>query len=500
VAVLLPTFRRHQTKTEMSPTQGRKILKTAVWCPVVFLPAIVVLSLTQILSAGDTTSRVRHTIIAASGDAAPAGGNYSTFSFLNATLSARHEVAFDAILSGPPPTTGVFVRDRNTTSTIALGVNPDPNAPSFGFVSDPFITSNGEVVFDVNFGDVFRSDGKTIVPLVRVGDPAPGGGTVTSTGGRAVNDHGAIAYLAGISGAAATQAVFRSDGARTTTITRDDIAPPTGGRFTSLLSLDMNDRGQVAFKSEMTGGSADFGIFRGEGGHLTPVFVTNQIAPGGAIFEDFGTPAINAQGQVVAICSLTNSASRSGLFVGDGTDTVAIALDGQPAPKGGNFDLFTGSTRLNDRGEVAFQARLTGGTFGMFRGNGKGTTTLALAGTTAPGTTGTFESFGDVFELGNDGRVAFVAKLAIGVGGVDSSNNTGIWIGTSDEDLQLLVRTGDVIVGNVLTDLPFSGFSAGGHPLDMNETRVLWRGNFGPAKAIVVSRIVGDNDADDQGD
>jgi hypothetical protein len=457
------------------------------------------------LSAGAAGRKVRHTIIAASGGAAPAGGNYSTFSFLNATLNARHAVAFDAVVSGPPPTTGVFVGDGKTTSTVALGVNPDPDAPSFGAVSNPFITSDGEVVFDVQFSDVFRSDGKTIVPLVRIGDSAPGGGTVTSLlGERAVNDHGAIAYVASVSGAAATQAVFRTDGTRTTTIASDDIAPPTGGSFASLLSLDMNDHGQVAFKSEMTAGSADHGIFRGEGGQLTPVFVTNQIVPGGATFEDCGTPAINAHGQVVAVCSLTNSASRAGLFVGNGTHTVAIALDGQPAPKGGNYEAgavsFTGTTRLNDRGEVAFQARLTGGTFGMFRGNGKRTTTLALAGTSAPGTTGTFQSFGDVFELGNDGRVAFVAKLAIGVGGIDSSNNIGIWIGTSDEDLHLLVRTGEVIGGSVLTDLPFAGFSASGHPLDMNENGVLWRGNFGPARAVVVSRILGDNDADNEGE
>jgi hypothetical protein len=365
---------------------------------------------------------VRHTIIAASGAAAPAGGNYSTFSFLNATLNTRHAVAFDAVLSGPPPTTGVFLREGKTTSTIALGVNPDPAAPSFGTVLNPFITRDGEAVFDVNFSDVFRSDGRTIVPLVRVGDPAPGGGMVMSLlGERAVNNLGAIAYVARGSGAATTQAVFRTDGKRTTAIARDDIAAPTGGSFTSLLNLDMNERGQVAFKSEMTGGSAEDGIFRGEGGRLTPVFVSNQIAPGGATLQDCGTPAINAQGQVVASCLLTNSASREGLFVGDGTDTVAIALDGLPAPKGGNYEaaagLFAGTTRLNDRGEVAFQARLTGGTFGMFRGNGKRTTTLALAGTSAPGTTGAFQSFGDVFELGNDGRVAFVAKLAIGVGG-----------------------------------------------------------------------------------
>ena len=472
-------------------------MKRAIWYAVVLLPALTVLAFTQILSAEGAKCRVRHTIVAASGDAAPAGGNYLIFSFINASLNARHSVAFDAFISGQPPTSGIFVRDGKTTSTVALGANPDPAAPSFGTVMDPFITNNGEVVFNGDLG-VFRSNGRSIVPLVRIGDPVPGVGTLASLlGARAVNDRGAIAYAAGVSGAAAGQVIFRADGARTTTIARDDVDPPTGGKFTALLTLDMNNRGQVAFKSEMTGGSADNGVFRGEGGRLTPIFVTNQIAPGGATFQDFSIPEINEQGQVATIGLLTNGASNAGMFVGDGRETVAIALDGQPAPKGGNYSILE-SFKLNDRGEVAFLSRLTGASSGVFRGNGKRTTTLALAGTSAPGTTGVFQSFGDVLELENDGRVAFVAQLATGVGGVDSSNNLGIWVGTSEEDLKLLVRTGDNIDGKVLTNLPF--FDITGHPLDMNGNDVLWRGSFGAVKAFVLSRIAGDDNGGNEED
>jgi len=142
---------------------------------------------------------------------------------------------------------------------------------------------------------------------------------------------------------------------------------------------------------------------------------------------------------------------------------------------------------LNDLGEVAFAARLSGGTplSGLFRGNGERTTTIALAGTIAPGTTGTFQSFDDIL-LGNNGRVAFIATLAVGAGGVDPSNNRGIWIGTSDEDLQLVVRTGDVIGGNVLTRLPIF---LQGNQFEMNENDVLWVGSFRSAKAIVLSRL-----------
>src|SRR6185369_14923914 len=111
--------------------------------------------------------------------------------------------------------------------------------------------------------------------------------------------------------------------------------------------------------------------------------------------------------------------------------------------------------QLNDRGEVLFDAVLTGGTNtrGVFRGTGDHTTTIALGGANAPGTTGTFSSFRD-FKLLNDGRVVFLASLTIGVGGVNFANSLGLWIGTSEDDLQLVARTGDVIEGKTLTNFP----------------------------------------------
>jgi hypothetical protein len=433
-----------------------------------------------------TNVKVRHTVIAATGEASPTGGNYLQGSFSNVRLNARHEVVFDATV-GPLFSSDVFVNDGKTTSTVALGINPDPVGPSFGSVTNPYITPNGDVVFDANGADTYKSDGKTIVPLVRDGDAAPGGGTLSPIG-RVANNHGVIAYAAFLSDSAGTQGIFRSDNKQTVAIARDDVSAPTGGVFTIFGNPVINDRGQVAFYSNMSGGSGDFGIFRGDGNELKPVFVANQIAPGGALYEDFGDPVINQSGQIVATASLTNSTSRSGLFVSDGSNTVTIALEGQAAPKGGNYARgFFFPIRMNDNGEVAFTTGLTGGTRGnaVFRGNGDHTTAIAISGTNAPGTTGTFDSFRD-FQILNDGRIAVIATLTFGVGGVNTSNNMGIWIGTSDEDLQLVVRTGDVIDGRVLTRLPQFGV---GNQFEINQNGVVWVGTFGTTKAIVYSSV-----------
>ena len=118
-----------------------------------------------------------------------------------------------------------------------------------------------------------------------------------------------------------------------------------------------------------------------------------------------------------------------------------------------------------------------------FRLRGRETTVVALTRTNAPGTPGTFFSFGDI-KLGNDGRVAFIATLTPGIGGVDLSNNRGIWVGTSATDLRLVVRTGDIIGGKVLTGLP----TALGQ-FEMNDEGIVWVGRFAPrATAVVFSR------------
>jgi hypothetical protein len=464
---------------------------------VLLVPALTAQSSAQAVSSTGGNDASRHTIIALSGTASPIGGNYLPFSFLNVSLNARHQVAFDAVVAGSSFTTGIFAGSGEATSTIALGINPDPNAPSFGSVGDPFITSTGRVVFNVENVGIFAGDGKTTAPLVRAGDTAPGGGTIGVSNDRAVSDQGIVAYVANIGGSSATTGLFRTDGNETVAIARNDQSPPTGGTFSVLSRPAVNERGQVAFVSEMSGGSSEFAVFRGEGEALTTIFAAGQVVPGSsATIQDFGRVAINRLGQVAAI-ALTSGASAAALLLGDGTATAVVALDGEPAPKGGTYGdpfgraTFGGPVRLNDRGELAFKASLTNGssTSGIFCGNGERTTTVALAGTIAPGTTGMFESFED-YKLGVDGRVAFIATLKLGVGGVDATNKIGIWVGTSDEDLQLVVRSGDVIGGKVLTRLP----QFGANQFDTNENGVAWVGNFGLAKGVVFSRIAGEQE------
>ncbi len=453
--------------------------------------AFIALLFSEFLSVTGVRAQVRHTIIAASGDAAPAGGTY--VGFLNTlALNARGQVTFDARLGGPSAT-GVFVSDGTTTSAIALGGNPDPTARNFSFVSTPFLTTRGEVIFDTDTG-IFRGDGTRTVALVQNGDAAPGGGSLLPTA-HAANSQGLIAFGAFVTGGTSTEGIFRNDSTHTVAVALDGTPSPTGGTFLFFSSPVIDEDGRVAFFAGTIGGSADFGIYRGDGENIAPIFAANQTAPGGGTFVDFGEPVTNKHGQVLALASLENAAGPFGLILGDGIDAVAIALSGHAAPKGGIYATnvaiqFFGSV-LNDRGQVAFGAFLAGGAShsGIFRGDGATTTPIALEGTAAAGTTGTFASFGEI-KMGNDGRVAFIGTLTPGVGGVDLSNNIGIWVGTSETDLHLLARTGQLIAGKTLT----RPLSLG--QLQINSERpIVWLGRFADnSTAIVSSDVDGESD------
>ena len=451
------------------------------------LCALIVLALANVLWAGDKPAQVRHTIIAQSGTAAPSGENY--VALIDPPVSnERGEVAFDAFLGGPNHS-GIFVNRGKTTSAFALGGNLAGG--QFQFVFSPTLTSRGDAIFFSDLG-IFRADGKHTVPLVHNGDPAPGGGSLTPSSNFVANPRGVIAYNGFVTGGESSDGIFRTEGAHTVAIAFDGAAAPTGGNFNFFGAPVIDERGRVAFTAGMDGGSADFALFRGDGETLTTVFAANQPAPGGGTFQDFGTPAMNEHGEVLALALLNKQEGPIGLFLGNGKDTVAIALSGGAAPKGGSYCRptdpgcpsavqFPTTNVLNDRGQAAFTVFLTGGNSrsGIFRGDGRKTVAIALEGTEAPGTASVFDSFVDL-RMDEDGRVIFIGRLALGVGGVDTSNNVGIWVGQSEEDLQLVARTGQIIDGKTLI-----GFQALGQP--GNDRKVIWVARFAPFTTAIIS-------------
>src|SRR4051794_41360509 len=100
------------------------IVKTAVLCSVPLCALMLALPMVEVPVAARRTPRPQHAIIAASGGAAPSAGHYLPL-FSNARLNARGEIAFDAVVDGPPFTSGVFVSSGGGTSPQTPGGNPN---------------------------------------------------------------------------------------------------------------------------------------------------------------------------------------------------------------------------------------------------------------------------------------------------------------------------------------------------------------------------------------
>jgi len=175
---------------------------------------------------------------------------------------------------------------------------------------------------------------------------------------------------------------------------------------------------------------------------ITEIAATATAAPGydeGAELQSFSLPAQDAFGYTAflglakpglgGVTTLNNSAIYSDFF----GSLERFAMEGSPAPgTSGSFASFR--YPLLGSGNVVFQSTLAGSPGSVdFNTNTAlyvNNELLAREGSPAPDTNGAvFGSFTslampDNFDLG----AMFVAKLAVGPGGVSPANDTGLWI------------------------------------------------------------------------
>src|SRR6185369_8827855 len=135
---------------------------------------------------------------------------------------------------------------------------------------------------------------------------------------------------------------------------------PTTNNF-----LSINSSGQVSFLAAAGPGSGVPGIYVGSpGGVAAKVAAVGDAAPSGGTFSIFPSPSLNDSGEVAFIAGV-NGGPAGGVFVGStSTPPVALAVNGDAAPSGGNF-AFTNvrpDVAINNQHDVAFRSSLTGGT------------------------------------------------------------------------------------------------------------------------------------------
>ncbi len=181
------------------------------------------------------------------------------------------------------------------------------------------------------------------------------------------------------------------------------------------------------------------------------VVQTGDAAPdaNGSFFRFADPPALNDAGQAAFLANLTGTSGGGsddiGIFRGDGTTLVQIAREGDAAPDAnGSFLNFTFPV-LNNAGQATFVGFLTGSrvgisdSSGIFRGDGTTLVQIVRKGEAAPDANGSFSSL--VIPAFNDaGQAAFLSFLTRTSGG--NSDDRGIFRGDGTTLVQI-VREGD---------------------------------------------------------
>src|SRR5579884_544905 len=201
-----------------------------------------------------------------------------------------------------------------------------------------------------------RPAAQGIRALVRTGDPAPGGGRLRQLSDPSLNNRGDLAFGALTTNPHASAAVYMLSRGRLVTLASAGQPAPTGGVFRAFSDIILNDRGTVAFLGRTTGAGRE-GIFASSEGSTAPVLMAGQPAPTGGVFQFFldGSPALNDRGQVAVVASTTAHATQ-GIYVVTGGHAVPVVTTDDVAPVGGRFTEF-GFVALSAAGTVGFVGR-----------------------------------------------------------------------------------------------------------------------------------------------
>ncbi len=386
--------------------------------------------------------------VALSGNAAPAGGNYGSFGA--PVLNGSGQVAFVANLTGGASSAGIFTGTPGLLQAAALQGTAAPaggNYSSFSTSSGSLVLNgSGQAVFFANLtggssnSGLFVGGPGTIQAAALQGFPSPVGVNYGSLSGTPVlNDSGQVAFFAGTPGG--PLGVFVGVPGSILAAAVPGTAAPAGGNYIAFTAPVLNASGQVAFRANLNGVSPDSGLFVGSPGSMQAAALQGNPAPSGGNYGSFmgtATPTLNGSGQIAFIVGLTGGSSTSGLFVGAPGSIQTAALLGNAAPSGGNYSTFSG-TVLNGSGQMAFIANLTGGSSseGLFVGTLGSFQAAALKGSVAPAG-GNYTSFSSNPVLNGTGQVAFTANLAGGL------STQGLFAGSVGR-LVKVVLVGDVV-------------------------------------------------------
>lgn len=208
-------------------------------------------------------------------------------------------------------------------------------------------------------------------------------------------------------------------------------APRTGGATLSGFGqVSMNSHGEIAFNAGLNGGPSSGGVFLFSNGNISPVVLIGQPATGtNGVFSGFSSPVVNNSGDIAFWAGITGGKSSSGIFLHSSGRLLPVAIDGQVVPGTRLGFISFVNHSLNNSGEVAFTATTftqeSGNSRAIFLYSGGKISPLILPDQKL--TDGTRVFLPDSPSLNDIGSVAFVNLVPVAPRGVNSGDGIYLW-------------------------------------------------------------------------
>ena len=308
---------------------------------------------------------------------------------------------------------------------------------------------------------------------------------INTSGGLAINNNGDSVFSVSLSDLSTAIMLFSNDELKFLAKSKGLSSVPDDG-FLEVEHPDINDNGTVVFFGLPVSriNSLETEIFKFEGGKFTSIVGPGETVKGlDATIESLccgQSMSINNNGDVAFVANL--SGGGAGLFVFTGDEIKPILVFGSttttPVRVEGNeiIKIFGGVSGINDKGEIAFGVDLKGGPGGLgvlFFRDGD-IFPIMLPGTEAAGTNGNlFDGNIANLSLNNNSSVVFKEMLIAPGGDPDNFSDIqgrGIFL-WSDGETQPLILTGNGLPATKDIDLRHgSGFLAKNSINDFDET------------------------------
>jgi hypothetical protein len=317
-------------------------------------------------------------------------GSYS--GFFGGPINNQGQLAFQA---GTTSVEGIYTSNGTTMTTIAQG------SAFTTFFAPTSINDNGTVAFvAVNSHDVtslYTGNGGALTTI------ASEGPTFSALYGGSINNAGTVAFV-GPSSSSTGSGVYTGNGGALTTVASTGSIYSGFGSYPSI-----NQSGTVLFDAGLTGGGA--GLFAVNGHTTTTIYESSTIQTSNGAINNAGT----------AVFALQNNSGFSGIYTGNGGTPTLIA-----STNGTDFAGFQQNpSDINNHGQVAFLAYLTGGGTEILFGTAGNLESVIATGDTLFGSTVTYLAI-DNFGLNDNGQVAFFYILQNGVSGLAIANAVSV--------------------------------------------------------------------------